>query len=183
MLSRLVSLCSDWIGGHSTGGETATGTGGQNGEATVGAETDGGIVEESADEASLVPNASSNGTTGERTDSPATWQDLLSGEAVSKQEVQVELGLQPHEFLAWLVRSSGGRMWQADMVDTTGWSKSTVSRYLDTLESNGVVERVRIGRRKLVGVPGRMPDAVPPSGDPPDGSPADARSREVDGPA
>jgi hypothetical protein len=41
------------------------------------------------------------------------------------------------------------------------WSKSSVSRYLGTLESDDIVERVQIGRRKLVGVPEEMPDAVP----------------------
>ncbi|MFC6939104.1 helix-turn-helix transcriptional regulator [Salinirubellus sp. GCM10025818] len=136
MLSWLESLYSDWKGGDSAGSET------RRSEASR-EENEGGDA--------------SPASACEETGTPTRWQDLLDGETVSKQEVQVELGLQPHEFLAWLVRSSGGRMWQADMVDTTGWSKSTVSRYLDTLESNEVVERVRIGRRKLVGVPEEMP--------------------------
>jgi hypothetical protein len=161
VLSRLVSLCSDWVDGVSMGSTDATRTGGQGSEPAAGTGTGGGVAGQGADEASLTTNGSgdavSNGNVDGGTGAPTAWQDLLSGETVSKQEVQVELGLQPHEFLAWLVRSSGGRMWQADVVDTTGWSKSTVSRYLDTLESNDVVERVRIGRRKLVGVPEEMP--------------------------
>ena len=56
-------------------------------------------------------------------------------------------------------------MWQSDLVETTGWSKSTVSRYLDTLETSGTVERVRVGRRNLVGVPGELPDVVPTTDD------------------
>jgi hypothetical protein len=102
---------------------------------------------------------------------------------VSKQELGMELGLQPHEFLAWLVRDAGGQMWQAEMVETTGWSKSTVSRYLEALESSGIVERVPVGRRKLVGIPGEMPDHVPVSDSPPVEPVPDSWSSEADEPA
>ena len=166
MLSRLGALYGDLIG-RWTEPET----------------TPGGDPPRRAEEPGDDASAERSGTATAERDVSTSFQEVLDGERVSRGEVGVELGLQPHEFLAWLVRYSGGRAWQTELVETTGWSKSTVSRYLDSLESNGVVERVRIGRRKLVGVPGRMPDAVPPSGDPPDGSPADVRSREVDGPA
>jgi hypothetical protein len=169
MLTRLRSLYRDWRREDPSGVETGT--------TPASARSSG--AEEPEDWAGAEGGTADRPERGGR----ASWHDLLETEQVSKQELGMELGLQPHEFLAWLVRYSGGRMWQTELVETTGWSKSTVSRYLGSLESNGVVERVRIGRRKLVGVPGRMPEAVPPSGDPPDGSPADARSREVDGPA
>lgn len=155
MLKQLASLYSDWKTEHSARTEAA-----QFGARTDGDDgkgDDGPTAGEDADGTSPAP---SDGASGEGPGAPTEWQDLLDGEEVSKQEVQVELGLQPHEFLAWLVRDAGGRMWQADLVETTGWSKSTVSRYLDTLESDDVVERVRIGRRKLVGVPDQMPTGV-----------------------
>jgi hypothetical protein len=82
-----------------------------------------------------------------------SWQDLLDEDDIPKQTIWTELGLQPHEFLVWLVRDAGGRMWQAELVETTGWSKSTVSRYLDSLETDGTVERVWVGRQKLVSLP------------------------------
>ena len=69
------------------------------------------------------------------------------------------------------------------MVDATGWSKSTVSRYLDSLESSGLVERVWVGRRKLVGVPGELPDPVPTSGGSPAGPASDGWSSGADEPA
>ena len=169
MLDRLVSLYSDWKTGHSTEAETTTSSGGQ----------DAGEGEEPSEDAATDGAAGASAPlepAGEGSDAPTGWQDLLSGETVSKQEVQVELGLQPHEFLAWLVRSSGGRMWQADMVETTGWSKSTVSRYLDTLETNDIVERVQIGRRKLVGVPGEMPTGAQVPERPSEESPPDLAS-------
>jgi hypothetical protein len=87
-----------------------------------------------------------------------SWQDLLDEDDIPKQTIWTELGLQPHEFLAWLVRDAGGRMWQAELVETTGWSKSTVSRYLDSLETDGTVERVWVGRRKLVSLPEAAPE-------------------------
>lgn len=98
---------------------------------------------------------------GERGTDPAEdgasvpWQDVLDGEQVSKGQVWIELGLRPHEFLAGLVRNSGGRMWQSEIVERTGWSKSTVSHYLDSPESSGTVERVRIGRVATPPVPPR----------------------------
>lgn len=104
-----------------------------------------------------------SGAAARERDASGSWRGLLGGEEVSKLEVRIELGLQPHEFLAWLVRDAGGRMWQADMVEATGWSKSTVSRYLDSLESDDIVERVQVGRRKLVGTPGELPSVVPTS--------------------
>ena len=149
VLSRLVALYSNWRAGRSSG-ESAARFEVASDDGDVGERSRDGF-EEGVDGAS-VPTGVTDGT-----GTPTGWRDLLRGESVSRQEVQIELGLQPHEFLAWLVRSSGGRMWQADMVETTGWSKSTVSRYLDTLESNDIVERVQIGRRKLVGVPDEMP--------------------------
>ena len=156
MLRRLVSLYSDWKAGHSAVEmETTTSSGREDEGENESGRADDATASTTADGATDAAASPEPG--GEENSVPTGWQDLLSGETVSKQEVQVELGLQPHEFLAWLVRSSGGRMWQADMVETTGWSKSTVSRYLDTLETNDIVERVQIGRRKLVGVPEEMP--------------------------
>ncbi|MFC6938530.1 helix-turn-helix transcriptional regulator [Salinirubellus sp. GCM10025818] len=100
-----------------------------------------------------------------RADAPTSWTDLLDQPEVSKRDVRVEFGLQPDEFLAQLVRSADGRMWQADLVETTGWSKSTVSRYLDGLETDGTVERIWIGRQKLVS----LPEAAPETPDATDG--------------
>ncbi|MDX1746987.1 MAG: helix-turn-helix domain-containing protein [Halobacteriales archaeon] len=175
MLNWLVSRYTGWRS------ERAEGSTGSDGTATTEPEAppSGTDVEE---EDANGPTTRAGGTTGERADALASWRDLLDGEEVSKQDVQMELGLQPHEFLVWLVRDAGGHMWQADMVDATGWSKSTVSRYLDTLESSGVVERVWIGRRKLVGVPGEMPDPISVSEGPTDGMSADTQTRVADGP-
>lgn len=48
------------------------------------------------------------------------------------------------------IESHDGRVQQAELVDLTGWSKSSVSRYLCELESDGVVTRIQLGRSKVV---------------------------------
>lgn len=93
-------------------------------------------------------------------DSRPPGQQLFPELPVSRVEVYRNLDLLPPEFLVWVVKENGGQMWQADIVETTGWSKSTVSRYLCSLESDGTLERIQAGRRKLVCVPGELPDRV-----------------------
>lgn len=63
-----------------------------------------------------------------------------------------ELGMSPAALLAELVRASGGRAWQGDLVTATDWSKSTVSRYLSEMEADGRIARVSVGRENVVGL-------------------------------
>jgi hypothetical protein len=170
MLTRLRSLYRDWRREEPPGTETgAETTSGSSSPSRSGRPDDGA-------------SAAGDGTDRSGRGGRASWHDVLEGEEVSKQELGMEFGLQPHEFLAWLVRDAGGQMWQAEMVETTGWSKSTVSRYLEVLESSGIVERVPVGRRKLVGIPGEMPDHVSVSDGPPAEPAPDSWSSEVDEP-
>ena len=156
MLSWLGSLSPDWLGSQSSGGE---------GESSTRVEPASTGEDEPASGAPVEARADGTSTEGEG--ATTSWDELLDDEGVSKQQVWIELGLSPDEFLVELVCRSGGRMWQADIVATTGWSKSTVSRHLGDLESRDAVARVQIGRRKLVGVPGEMPDGVSGSEAPP----------------
>ena len=171
MLTRLRSLYRDWRREDPPGTETDVETTPESSPPPRSEEFD--------DEASVEEHGIDHSEPGGR----ASWHDLLEAEQVSKQELRMELGLRPHEFLAWLVRDAGGQMWQAEMVETTGWSKSTVSRYLESLESSGIVERVPVGRRKLVGVPGEMPDCVPEADGSAEASPTDSWSTGIDEPA
>lgn len=139
MLNWLGSLYPEWFGSSSADREEDLSAG---------------------DESASRVEARIHGAGAEGEDASTRWDEILDGEGISKQQVWVELGLPPDEFLVELVRRSGGRMWQADIVATTDWSKSTVSRHLGDLESSDAVERVQIGRRKLVGLPGEMPDGV-----------------------
>jgi DNA-binding transcriptional ArsR family regulator len=53
-----------------------------------------------------------------------------------------------------ILRQHGGRMKQADLVEETDWSKATVSRLLSTLEDDGRVEKIRVGRGNVVQLTG-----------------------------
>lgn len=66
-------------------------------------------------------------------------------------------GMTPAEFVHLYVRSRGGRVKQKSLTRCLPWSKSTVSRLLDTLESEDVVERVELGRENLVCTPESVP--------------------------
>ncbi len=49
-----------------------------------------------------------------------------------------------------LIESSGGVIFQADLVDKSGFSKVKVSRILDKLEGKGLVEKRRRGMSNIV---------------------------------
>lgn len=68
-------------------------------------------------------------------------------------------GMSPAEFVHLYVRRSGGRVRQTTLNACLPWSKSTVSRLLDTLERDEVMVRVESGRENLVCVPDAIPDS------------------------
>ena len=75
----------------------------------------------------------------------------------SEADFVVTTGHTRAEALLELVEERGGRMKQAEMVRRTGWSKSTVSRHLGKLEEDGEVDRIPVGRCKVVLLPGESP--------------------------
>ena len=66
----------------------------------------------------------------------------------------------PRERLLGLLERNDGRMRQSDIVEAVEWSESTVSRKLGALESSGEVTRYRIGRGKIVVLPGAEPECM-----------------------
>jgi hypothetical protein len=70
----------------------------------------------------------------------------------------------PPEFLSneqrvlALLSERDGRMPQADIVDGTDWSKSTVSRVLSEMADEDRVVKIDVGARNVIA----LPDAVPP---------------------
>ncbi|WP_435362226.1 helix-turn-helix transcriptional regulator [Haloarchaeobius sp. DFWS5] len=57
------------------------------------------------------------------------------------------------EEILYVVELSGGRMWQSDIVDEVDASSSTVSRHLTSLEGDDEIQRVTVGREKIVALP------------------------------
>lgn len=67
-------------------------------------------------------------------------------------------GMSPAEFVHLYVERNGGRVRQKTLNTCLPWSKSTVSRILDTLEGDEAVVRVEVGRQNLVCTPDSVPD-------------------------
>lgn len=63
----------------------------------------------------------------------------------------------PRERVMTLLAHNGGRMKQGDLVSAVDWSESTVSRKLCELEDTEAIVRYRIGREKIVFLPGEEP--------------------------
>lgn len=91
-------------------------------------------------------------------------EDLLDRSTLTKDTVVMETGLHPESFLVEVVRLNDGRVWQGDLIETTGWSASTVSRMLASLEEDGRIERRWIGSRKIVYLPETGPSEAVPVG-------------------
>jgi hypothetical protein len=62
-----------------------------------------------------------------------------------------------------VIHEHGGQMRQADLVDETEWSKATVSRLLSTLEDEGRVEKIRVGRGNVVRLTGESAEHAAPA--------------------
>ena len=89
-----------------------------------------------------------------------TVDELLESGATSKVDVATETGLTPAEFLRAVVHTNGGKMYQKELVDATGWSESSVSRLLGALEAEGRINRVQVGREKIVYLDGAVPEQL-----------------------
>lgn len=79
------------------------------------------------------------------------------GSADAEAPVEADVG-DDRERVRRLLESNGGRLWQSDLVDRTEWSPAKVSTTLGGMERAGSVRRYRIGRRKIVCLPGSEPE-------------------------
>jgi hypothetical protein len=52
-----------------------------------------------------------------------------------------------------LLEANGGRMKQADIVSETGWSNAKVSQLLSSMDEDGDIDKLRIGRENLISLP------------------------------
>ncbi|MXR51227.1 hypothetical protein GRX03_06365 [Halovenus sp. WSH3] len=67
-------------------------------------------------------------------------------------DVDTEL-LSDEERVERLLASNGGRMKQADIVKETDWSNAKVSQLLSSMEEEGRIDKLRIGRENLISFP------------------------------
>lgn len=68
--------------------------------------------------------------------------------------------LPKHHRISRLLEDSGGRIYQRDLVESTDWSKATVSRTLREMEQSGAVVRLQVGKQKVVCDHQHVPDWI-----------------------
>lgn len=73
-----------------------------------------------------------------------------------------------------LLREHGGRMKQTRIVEETDWSKAKVSRLLSSMNDEGTIEKLSIGRENIVSLDGHGPEAArSPHEEPPEENASD----------
>ncbi|MFB6223690.1 MAG: helix-turn-helix transcriptional regulator [Haloarcula sp.] len=70
----------------------------------------------------------------------------------TEEDVDVEL-LSDEERVERLLEENGGRMKQARIVTETGWSNAKVSQLLSSMDEDGRINKLRIGRENLISFP------------------------------
>jgi hypothetical protein len=70
----------------------------------------------------------------------------------SKNGIDAEL-LSDEERVERLLEQNGGRMKQANIVKETNWSNAKVSQLLSSMEEEGQIDKLRIGRENLISFP------------------------------
>lgn len=75
------------------------------------------------------------------------------------QSIGEDTYMTDRERIRSLVTDNGGRMKQADIVDSVDWSKAKVSRLLADLESEDEITKLRLGRENLICLRGHEPPA------------------------
>ncbi|MFB6205267.1 MAG: helix-turn-helix transcriptional regulator, partial [Haloglomus sp.] len=61
--------------------------------------------------------------------------------------------LSDEERVERLLERNGGRMKQANIVSETGWSNAKVSQLLSSMDEDGRIDKLRIGRENLISLP------------------------------
>jgi uncharacterized membrane protein len=98
------------------------------------------------------------GATGGTTEQEGDPDDIDSADEVPAEEsdgveeIDTEL-LSDEERVERLLSSNGGRMKQADIVKETDWSNAKVSQLLSSMEEEGRIDKLRIGRENLISFP------------------------------
>ncbi|XVH32824.1 DUF7343 domain-containing protein [Haloferacaceae archaeon DSL9] len=99
-------------------------------------------------------------------DAALTADGAAEAAATAEQTPTVEEPpIRDEELVRRLLRDNGGRLKQSQVVDATEWSKSKVSRLLASMEDDGDITRIRLGRENLVCLRGHEPPDVRPSWD------------------
>jgi len=102
----------------------------------------------------MLSSGAASGTAEQETSSnePATTGGQTADEGGNGEGINTEL-LSDEERVERLLSSNGGRMKQADIVKETDWSNAKVSQLLSSMEEEGQIDKLRIGRENLISFP------------------------------
>ncbi|MFC7116118.1 helix-turn-helix transcriptional regulator [Natronoarchaeum sp. GCM10025703] len=89
-------------------------------------------------------------------DEPAETE--TGGVAMASDADETDDGVDPdllsdEERVMRLIERNGGRMKQANIVTETGWSNAKVSQLLSSMDEDGRIDKLRIGRENLISLP------------------------------
>ena len=82
----------------------------------------------------------------------ASADEAASASDDDDEDIDVEL-LSDEERVERLLEENGGRMKQARIVKETGWSNAKVSQLLSSMDEEGRIDKLRIGRENLISFP------------------------------
>jgi uncharacterized membrane protein len=120
-------------------------------------EMNGGVDDDDGTEPSA---AEPDGTAGPAEPAePESGADPDSGSKPPDEDegdVDPEL-LSDEERVERLLERNGGRMKQANIVKETNWSNAKVSQLLSSMDEEGRIDKLRIGRENLITLPGEEP--------------------------
>ena len=67
----------------------------------------------------------------------------------------------PEDKVIELLEQRDGVAWQGEVAELLEWSPSKTSRVLSRMEDDTMLNRYRIGRKKIACLPGEVPDWLP----------------------
>ncbi|MFB6157335.1 MAG: helix-turn-helix domain-containing protein [Haloferacaceae archaeon] len=111
------------------------------------------------------PAASTDGggrTAAERPDPDAETADASADEPTPSEVAGPPTALSNEERVLRLLDEHDGRMRQSEVVAGTDWSKAKVSRVLSTMEGEGTVTKIDVGRENVIARPGEAPSGADP---------------------
>jgi len=108
----------------------------------------------------LVPDLPWTGTgDGDDSGERAGGGSTRGGEPVGSDPEPIPPGmLSDEDRVIQLLRQDGGRLPQNEITKKTDWSKSKVSRLLSSMEEEGDIEKINVGRQNIIALEDAVPD-------------------------
>jgi uncharacterized membrane protein len=121
-----------------------------NGGLPLGAASDGGDGGDTdGGEAAAEDSTATAAESGDSLDG----DEAAAGAAAADDDEVDETLLSDEERVEHLLEENGSRMKQASIVKETGWSNAKVSQLLSSMEEEGRIDKLRIGRENLISFP------------------------------